>query len=342
VPLFDEDEVERGEDGEVEDVAPHATVTAPERARKRREPLPAHLPREEIVHDLSDAEKVCPHDGAALRMIGTETSEQLEIIPAQIKVLRHVRYSYACPCCEQHIVTAAKPKQPIEKSLAAPGLLAHIATQKYVDALPLYRQTEIFQRIGITFNRGTLANWMVACGQLMQPLIHLIHDRMIDQTVLHMDETRVQVLSEPGRIAQQDSFMWVLRSIEHPAVLYRYEPSCSGEIPKQLLGDDRGALMVDGYDGDNAVCTAQGLVRLGCWAHVRRKFIDAQKAQAKPNTGKADQALAFIQALYRIEQLAKDTPVDERHAMRQTHAQPILDKIRQWMEKSLPNTPPQT
>jgi transposase len=338
--LFDEGEAERTE--ETDPAADTVTVAAHARQSRKPDRIPADLPREEIVHDLSDADKVCPHDGSALRLIGADISEQLDIVPAQIKVLRHVRRTYACPCCEQYVVTAKKPKQPIEKSLAAPGLLAHVATQKYVDALPLYRQTEIYRRIGVELDRTTLANWMVACGRLVQPLINLIHDRMMEQAVLHMDETRVQVLNEPGRSAQQHSYMWVMRSIQHPAVLYRYAPSRSGDVARQLLGDYRGALMVDGYEGYSAVCAAQHLTRLGCWAHARRKFVEAQKAQAKGKTGKADQALAFIQALYRIEQLGKDTSPEERHAMRHAQARPIIDKIRQWMEKSIPNTPPQT
>ncbi len=168
-------------------------------------------------------------------------------------VLRHVRRKYACSAASSTWSPRRSPKQPIEKSLAAPGLLAHVATQKYVDALLLYRQTEIYRRIGIYLDRITLASWMVACGRLIQPLINLIHDTMTAQAVLHMDETRVvQVLNEPGRSAQQDSDMWVMRSIEHPAVLHRYAHSRSGDISKQLLGEYRRALMVDGYEGDSA------------------------------------------------------------------------------------------
>jgi transposase len=341
VSLFDESE------SDDQAVATDTTEAAIAVAGYQRQPkktvrIPLDLPREEIVHDLADTDKVCPHDGTPLKCIGAEISEQLNIIPAQITVLHHVRKKYACPCCEQYIVTASKPKQPIEKSLAAPGLLAYVATQKYVDALPLYRQTEIFKRIGVELDRTTLANWMVACGKLIQPLINLIHEKMLEQALLHMDETRVQVLNEPGRTAQQQSYMWVLRAIKNPAVLYHYAPSRSGDVAKQLLGEYRGALMVDGYDGYNGVCAEHNLTRLGCWAHARRKFIEAQKAQAKNKTGKADQALAYIQQLYRIEQLAKEQTPAERYALRQTQAQPILDKLHQWLEKSLPTTPPQS
>ena len=318
-------------------------VASASRQKHKTARIPAELPREEIIHDLPEAEKICPHDGTALICIGEECSEQLDIVPAQIKVLRHLRKKYACPCCEQYVITAAKPKQPIEKSMAAPGLLATIVTQKYVDALPLYRQSEIFKRIGIVLDRSTLANWMLRCGELVQPLLNLLHERLVEQPVLHMDETRVQVLNEPDRPAQSQSYMWLLRSTgEQPAVLFHYAPSRSGEVAKHLLDGFAGALMVDGYDGYHAVCAAQGLTRLGCWAHARRKFIEAQKAQAKHKTGKADQALAWIQALYRIEQLAKDRPHEERLLLRQSQAQTVIDKMRLWLEKSIPHTPPQT
>jgi len=144
------------------DVATESTtVKSHQRKTRPRVSIPAELPREEIIHDLPDSEKVCPKDGTALEVIGSEDHEQLDIIPAQIKVLRHRRLKYACPCCEQHIITASKPKQPIEKSIASPGLLAYIAVQKYADALPLYRQSEMFKRIGIALDRTNLANWMV-------------------------------------------------------------------------------------------------------------------------------------------------------------------------------------
>ena len=138
--------------------------------------------------------------------------EQLEIIPAQIKVLRHIRKKYACPCCKQHLKTASKPKQTIEKSIAGPGLLAYIAVQKYCDRSPLYRQVEIFKRIGIDLDRSSLANWMIRCGELVQSLINRIHETLLEQCVLHMDETPVQVLNEPDRKAQSKSYMWVLSS----------------------------------------------------------------------------------------------------------------------------------
>lgn len=314
------------------------------RSTKRRVSIPTDIPRVDIIHDLPDDQKVCPHDGTALKRIGSETHVQLDIIPAKVQALNHIRYKYACPCCEQYLLTATKPAQPIEKSIASPGLLAYIATQKYVDALPLYRQVEIFKRIGIEMDRGTLASWMVKCGQLVQPLINLIHEKILEQAFLHMDETVVQVLSEPNKTAQSNSYMWVLRSTlpTASAVLFRYEPTRSGDMAKELLRDFTGALMVDGYEGYNAACVKNGITRLGCWAHARRKFIEAQKVQPKGKTGKADQALAYIQQLYRIEQCISDKTADKKYQERQQQSQPILDKLKNWLDKSLSQVPPKT
>jgi transposase len=297
-----------------------------------------------VIHDLPDAEKFCPHDGTALKQMGSETHDQLDIIPATIQVLHHIRLKYACPCCEQHLITAQKPAQPIEKSIASPGLLAFIATQKYVDALPLYRQVESFKRIGIELDRSTLADWMQKCGLLLQPLINLIHEKVLEQKYLHMDETIVQVLNEPNRAAESQSYMWVLRSTlpTCAAVLFHYEPTRSGSVPTLLLQDFSGALMADGYPGYNAVCNKNSITRLGCWAHARRKFIEAQKIQPKGKTGKADQGLALIQSLYRIEKTLNDKTSEEKLMARQQQSKPILEKIKIWLEKSLPQTPPQS
>ena len=246
-----------------ENEASDITVPAYTRKNKKRVSIPEDLAREEFIHDLLDAEKICPHDGSELKLIGEEISEQLDIEPAKIKVLRHRRQKYACPCCEQHVITASKPAQPIEKSIAAPGLLAYIAISKYCDALPLYRQIAIFKRIGVELDRTTLANWMIKMGALVQPLINRLSEIINEQSVLHMDETPLQVLNEPNKTAQSKSYMWVLATTQAsvPIVLYHYSASRSGDIPKTLLPDFTGALMVDGYEGYAAICNDNLLTR---------------------------------------------------------------------------------
>ncbi|HWV13872.1 MAG TPA: IS66 family transposase [Cellvibrio sp.] len=320
------------------------TIVVAEHKRKKRVSIPQELPRVDIVHDVPDEQKICPHDGTALKQIGFESHEQLDIIPAKVQVLHHKRLKYACPCCEKYLITAKKPAQPIEKSIASPGLLAHIATQKYVDALPLYRQASIFKRMGVEIDRTTLANWMVRCGKLVQPLINLLHEKMLEQSVLHADETRVQVLDEEGRAAESQSFMWVLRSTppDCAAVLYRYQPTRSGKAAEDLIDGFSGALMTDGYAAYQAVCQKNHITHLACWAHARRKFIDAQKVQAKGKTGKADQAIAFIQQLYAIENTLKAKSIEEKYQLRQAQSLPLLQKIKIWLDKSIAHAPPQS
>lgn len=325
------------------DAATTTTVKSHTRQRKPRVSIPADFPREDIIHDIPEAEKICPHDGSTLKQIGSEDHEQLEIIPAKVKVIRHKRLKYTCPCCDSYIVTADKPKQPIEKSIASPSLLAYIAVQKYGDALPLYRQSEMFKRIGIELDRTNMANWMVKCGALVQPLINLLIDHLHKQPCLHLDETTLQVLEEPGKTAQSKSYMWVMANTGlQPACVFHYADNRSQHIPLQLLSEDNTAIMVDGYEWYQKACDDYAITRLGCWAHARRKFKEAHALQQKGKTGKADQGLAFIQKLYAIEKKIKDEPPDKRYHVRQQEAIPILAHLKKWMEKSLVTVPPKT
>ena len=352
IRLFDEAEsaspLPMSDDSAATDENDGIDVPAHRRRRGKRRPLPASLPRVEIRHELPESERCCPHDGRRLKATGEVTSEQLDIVPATVQVLRHVRVQYACDC-GQCIKTAALPPQPIPKSNASPGLLAHITVSKYQDALPLYRQEAILQRIGVDIPRSTLSHWMVKAGTLVQPLINLLRDQLLAHDVLQMDETTVQVLKEAGRRAQSTSYLWVQRGgpPEHPVILFDYDPGRGQAVPQRLLDGFAGYLQTDGYEGYNAVVAAQGLTHLGCWAHVRRKFHEAVKAQGKPSRGrsgggKAQQGLALIQSLYQVERLAKDGSAEARQALRHEKAVPILEQLHGWLLKSLPTVPPRT
>ena len=361
--LFDEAELEvETEQAEDED-AESITIEAHTRKKRGRKALPDTLPRVDIVHELDEAARRCPHDGQTLTEIGEVVSEQLDIVPAKIQVLRHIRKKYAC-ACGQCIKTAPLPAQPIPKSLASPGLLAHVTVSKYQDALPLYRQERILQRIGVDIPRATLANWMIQAGTLIQPLINLLRDKLLNHDIMQMDETTVQVLNEPGKTAQSKSYLWVQRGgpPQRPVILFDYDPSRSQAVPQRLLEGFQGYLQTDGYDGYNAAVTHGKLTHVGCWAHARRKFTEAVKAQGKKKKkGKAHRGLALIQKLYKVErrcrtslrefhsalprvaQVAAGLLTDtERAAYRKQHAQPILDKLRDWLEQSLPKVPPKT
>jgi transposase len=346
--LFNEAEVKAR--AILEDRAEAIEITAHRRSRGGRRPLPTQLPRIEVLHDLSDEERICPHDGGVLRAIGEEIAEQLDIEPAKVRVIRHVRKKYACPHCQEGVKTAPLPPQPIPKSLASPGLAAHIAVGKYQDGLPLYRQEQILQRIGMEISRATLAFWMMQLGRLIQPVINLLRDQLLAYDIVHMDETTVQVLKEPGKTAQSKSYIWVQRGGPpgQPIILFDYDPSRSQTVPLRLLEGYRGCLQVDGYDGYNAIGQENGIRLVGCFAHARRKFHEALKAQGKPHqrdptkVSHAEQGLLAIQSLYRIERELKTATAENRYRVRQEKAKPLLDKIRAWLDEVLPSVPPES
>ena len=343
--LFDESEIESQEIEIVNDGA--IDVPAHKRKRRGRKVLPEDLPRIDVVYDLSDEDKVCPHDGHALKEISAKTSEQLDIVPMKIQVIRHIRKQYACPCCEKqgkgYLKAAEKPKQAIEKSQASAGLLAYIAVSKYADSLPLYRQSTILARFGIEMNRTTLANWMIRSGELVQPLINRFEEQLLSQPFIHMDETPVQVLNEAGKAPESKSYMWVRNAgpPDQRITLFDYDPSRGGAVPRKLLADYEGALMVDGYEGYEPVCKEQGLIRLGCWVHARRKFVDVSKASKKKNSHAAF-AIKLIAKLYAIEKANNKSNADVRYQARLEHAKPIIDKLRQWLDDTKPKVPPKT
>jgi len=249
--LFDEAELdsEVAADTEAEG-GDEITIAAHKRKKRGRKPIPDHLPRIDVIHELPESERRCQHDGRLLSEIGEVISEQLDIIPAKIQVLRHIRKKYACDC-GQCIKTAPLPAQPIPKSMASAGLLAHITVSKYQDALPLYRQETILQRIGVELPRATLANWMIKAGCLVQPLINLMQDRLLSHDIIQMDETTVQVLRESGKTAQSKSYLWLQRGgpPEQPVVLYHYDPGRGAGVARRLLAGFKGYLQTDGYDG---------------------------------------------------------------------------------------------
>jgi transposase len=334
--LFNEAEALAGKTG-----APPIVIKAYKRGKPKRKPIPDHLAREEVIIELPAEERHCP-EGHALMEIGQEESEQLDIIPAKIKVIKTIRKKYACKDCEGHVKLAPLPTTALPKSMAGPGLLSFIITSKYVDHLPLYRLENVFARSKIEIPRITMARWMIKCGELLQPLVNLLEEDLLDGDYLQCDETRVQVLKEKGKAASSLSYMWVrAREGPEPIVLFDYAPTRSGDVPKELLVDFKGYLQVDGYEGYNTVCAKQDIMRLGCWAHVRRKFFEAHKASRK-GQGKAAEAIALIRALYEIEAKAKELSDQARYELRQRESKPILAEIRVYLDQHNNAVPPQS
>jgi len=218
-----------------------------------------------IRHELSAAERICPHDGAELEEIGIEASEQLDIVPAQVRVIRHERVKYACPYCDRGLRVASAPARLIPKGLLTESALAWVITAKYQDALPLYRQAALLGRFGGELSRNTLAGTVVRVGAAVQPIVNLLRDSLLEAKLIHGDETELQVLKEPGRAAQRKSYLWAQMSASGPPVrLFTYAASRSAETARKLYDGARGALLTDGYEAYASVAQAHGLVHLGC------------------------------------------------------------------------------
>ena len=344
--LFNEAEVLAATSTKAQDVAPlpaPAPTKAHQPARGKRRPLPAALERLEIIHDVPESERLC-ECGTPRVVINRVISEQLDIIPMQVRVRQHIRLVYGCAESCHAPVTAALPPHPLPKSNASPGLLAMLLTTQYVDGLPLARFEKVLARHDVTVPRQTLARWVIGAGTALQPLHNLMRDTLLDAPFLHLDETVVQVLKEKGKSPTSQSYMWVQTGGPpgKPVVIYDYDPSRSGEVPARLLTGYQGYLMTDGYAGYNTLAKTDGIEHLVCWAHVRRKCVDAVKVQPKGTHGHADQAVAMIGRLYGMEREHKDATMDARYAARQEQSIPVLNELHDWMAKMLPKVPPKS
>ncbi|MGB8297691.1 MAG: IS66 family transposase, partial [Polyangia bacterium] len=330
-------------------------IVVPGHVRKKpgRRPLPPDLPRVEVVHDLEEEDKTC-RCGTSLTRIGQEVSEKLDIVPATIQVLRHVRYKYACRGCEGleseggAVHTAPMPPQIIPQGIVTPGLLAHVLTAKFVDGLPFYRQEGQLERMGVDLGRATMANWAIKTANACQPLIDLMLTEIRLGLVMNLDETTVQVLNEPGRPNTTKSYMWLARGGPpgKPSVLFRYEPSRSGKVAEEIVGDFQGYLQTDGYLGYDALGQRPGIRHMGCLAHVRRKFVEVAKAGGgkKSKTGTAARVVDLIANIYQLEKQADQQRLEpeQRQSLRQNEARPLLAKIKALLDERAPTTPPKS
>lgn len=326
------------------------TIPAHERGRGGRKRIAASLPRVEVVHDLCDEEKVCSADGTAMVRIGEEISEQLDFKPAQIRVIRHIRPKYACPCCHERVAIAPVPQQPLPKSLATASLLAHIATAKFVDGIPLYRQESQFERLGLPLGRATMAGWMIKLGGThVVPIVNLLAEHLLEAPFIHCDETRLQVLKS-DKAPTSDHWMWV-RAAGPPGrriVLFTYDASRGGAVPQRLFEGYRGILLTDGYEVYGDVAQTQHLVHAGCFAHVRRRFEQARKAQSveASTASHARMALDFIRELYLVEKALWDRehPITPEHRVRvrTEFSAPIVERFYAWLEALEPKVLPQS
>jgi transposase len=347
--LFNEIEVSVEQSAKADDVKVPAHI----RKRGGRRALPEDLPRVEQIHDISDEEKVCAC-GSHLSRIGEEVCEKLSIVPATMQVIKHIRYKYTCKRCEGlesvggTVKIADLPPQIIPQGIATSGLLAYIITSKFVDALPLYRQEKMFKRLGVELSRATMANWCIQVAELCKKLIKLLHEEIKSGPVIGIDETKLQVMKEPGRSDKTKSYMWAFRGgdPEKPVLIYEYHRTRAGDVARNFLKGYKGYVQADGYSGYDFLELMAWIVLLGCWAHARRKFVEVIEAQPKEKRvpGTADVALDYIGKLYGIERGAKDLGLsaDEIYKLRQEEGKPILDEFRVWLMERVNTTPPKS
>lgn len=343
-----------GEDSDGEDVVPDTGLpeggvdAGAKRGRKR---LPASLPRQRVEYTLPEEEQICPCCSNLLHRIGETVTEQLHI-EVRVTVLENARAKYACRHCDRTgiqtpVLMAPMPVQPLPGSVATPSTLAFALVHKFVDGTPLYRLAEVFARAGVPISRGTLAHWVIGSSQThLQRIYDALKARLVIQDLIHGDETTVQVLKEDGREASDESYMWAYRSgaqSAEPIVLLDYQPGRGQIHPQTFLGSYSGLLMTDGY---SAWRSLQGATHLGCMAHARRRFVEAQKSRGRTG-GLPDQALQFFQRLYKVEAQAQQAPLragksraDCLLRYRQQHSLPVLSGFKDWLTSNQPKVLP--
>ena len=301
-----------------------------------------NLPVTTQVHELSVAERACPCCGVERKEIGADESWQVEYLPGHFERIHHVRKKYACAGCESNgenprIETAAKPETAIDKGMAGPGLLAYIATSKFADYLPLYRLEDIFERQGFEISRATQSVWCGDIADLAEPLWELMAERVRASHVVATDDTIMPMLSK-GKTA--NARMWVyVGDDNYPYNIFDFTLNRGRDGPKYFLKDYRQVLLADAYGGYNGVVAGNQITRAGCWAHMKRKVIDAEKAAPEI----AREAVERVRALYAVERQGKDASVEERLKLRRQQSAPLLAQLRErllaWKEQLLPKHP---
>lgn len=337
--LFAAEIIKSGKDASAEKKASSRKPKGRGHGRRR---LPKSLKRDRVVFDLPEDEKRCKHCERMLKLIGEEISERLEYVPASLHVIEEVSLKYACDkgCM---IVTAQKPMAPIEKGLPGPGLLAQVAVNKYSDHLPLHRQEGIFQRHGVTLSRKTMCDWMRRCADLVSPLYDRMKERVLSSKVMQTDDTPVNVL-DPTRPHTRTGRIWTyVGDSDHPYTVYDYTPTRSRDGPDEFMKEFNGYLQADAYRGYDELFKdgKRKIIEVACWAHVRRKYFEAQSSDPMRCTV----MLAYIRLLYDIEREARKMKLrgEARKSWRQAKSVPILGDIEAYLEKEksavLPKSP---
>jgi transposase len=324
------------------------------RNKPGRKPIDEKIPRQEVILDIAEEEKTCGC-GSPLVCIGEDVTERLVMIPEQVYVVRYHAKKYACPECEGSgdeeepaVKTAEVPASSMPGSIATPELLSYVFTKKYGDYTPYYRQEAAFERIGVNISRQNMANWQQKICEVFQPLLLLLQKHVRSGNVVQMDETPMVVMDEPGRENHQKSYMWLARGGPpgQPALIYKYQETREKKHIVEILGDFKGFLQSDGLSSYESAIEKDlyGIIHVGCFAHVRRKFFEAKSVTAKDSL--ADNALWQIQGLYTVERDLRDKlkkgeiTTEAFQKQRQERCKPILAAFHEWLLKNQGTTLP--
>ena len=304
---------------------------AKDKQTPKRQALPAELARQTFAHEPESTVCTAPGCGAQMKRIGEDVSEKLDYVPGVFCVHRHVRGKWACACC-QTLVQAPVEPHVIDKGIPTPGLLAQVLVNKYADHLPLYRQEAIFGRAGVTIPRSTLAQWVGSCGVELQPLVDALKRDILSRSVIHADETPVQML-KPGQGKTHRAYLWAYAAGAHEdikAVVYDFCESRAGANAKAFLDEWRGSLVVDDFSGYKQLMgdAQERITEVGCWAHARRKFHDLQLAKQSQI---AEQALRQMAQIYGVEREVKDLNAQERLRIRQEKSEALVKTLHEWL-----------
>ena len=311
------------------------------KATQSKEKLPEDLPVEIVEHTLPTEEQSCAACGHALHVIGKNIRETLKLIPAKAVIERHIQYVYGCRDCEKNacetpIVKAPTDTPLISGSIASAEAVAQLMTQKFVMGVPLYRQEQEWNRQGIPLSRQTMSNWLLKCTEdYLVPLYNRLHEQLLENDVLHADETTLQVLHEEGKTPQSTSYMWLYRTsgdAKQAIVLYEYQPDRKAERPKKFLKGFHGYLHTDGYSGYHSL--PEEIMVVGCWAHARRKFDEAlkglpEKARAGSMSMRAKQ---YCDRLFELERGFADLSAEVRRLKRQEQSGPLMREFFHWLK----------
>lgn len=344
--LFNEAEKESAKKSEEPDV--EVILETRKRGRSKSRKTYEDLPIEEIRYELSKEEQACPKCEGILHEMKTEIRKEFKLIPAQVKVVHHIRQVYACRDCDKEgiegtIITAPMPKPVMPGSMVSPSLLAFVMERKYNQHLPLYRQEKAFENFGIDISRQNMATWMMhGANTWLAPLFERMHTLLKEERVIHADESPLQVIDEKKN---SKSYMWLYASAKtgnRRMYLYDYQPSRSQKNPQRFLEGFTGFLQTDGYSGYNAV---EDVTQVGCLAHAKRKFNDALKAlpeDASVSRTKSNEGLGFCNKIYHFERLYADLKPEERFAKRHEEVQPLLDSFKAWLDEQNQRTLPKS